>query len=51
MESPLPDEEIGADGDFKNVKGRKKKESPPLNTPIPRIFAIETSSCEASKIY
>jgi hypothetical protein len=29
MEFPLPDAEIDADGDFKNVKVRKRKESPP----------------------
>ena len=47
MESPLADEEMDADGDFKNVKVRKKKESPPLNSSIPRIFATEPPSCEA----
>ena len=51
MESPLPDEEIDADGDFNDLKVRKKKKSPTLNTSIPRIFAIETPSCEASKEY
>ena len=50
MESPLPDEEMHADGDFKNVEVRKKKESPPLNSSIQRTFATETPSCEASKI-
>jgi hypothetical protein len=44
-------EEIDADGACKNVKVRKKKESQPLNTSIPRIFTIETPSCEASKEY
>jgi hypothetical protein len=29
MEFPLPDEEKDTDGDFKNVKVRKRKESPP----------------------
>jgi hypothetical protein len=29
MESPLPDEERDADGDFKNVNVRKSKESTP----------------------
>ena len=51
MESPLPDEEMHADGDFKNVEVRKKKESPPLNSSIQRTFATETPSCEASKGY
>ena len=47
MEPPLP----LPDGDFKNLKVRKKKKSPTLNTSIPRIFVIETTSCEASKEY
>ena len=50
-ESPLADEEMDADGHFKTVKMRKKKESPPLNSSIPRTFATETPSCEASKGY
>jgi hypothetical protein len=33
---------------FKNEKVRKKKESPPLNSSIPRIFATETTCCEAN---
>ena len=41
MECPFPGEEIDADGAFKNAKVRKKKESPPLNTSILWIFAIE----------
>ena len=32
MKSPLPDENMNADGEFNNVKVRKKKESPPLNS-------------------
>ena len=47
MEPPLP----LPDGDFKNLKVRKKKEYPPLNSSIPGTFAIETPSCEASKGY
>ena len=47
MEYPLPDKEIGADGDFKNVKVRKKTKSPPSNLSIPRTFATETPSYEA----
>jgi hypothetical protein len=36
MEFPLPDEEIDADGDFKNVKVRKRKESaPPFQEYLP----------------
>ena len=42
MESPLPDEEMDADGDFKNVKVRKKSVSPSLNFSIPRTFSTET---------
>ena len=41
MESPLPDEEMGAVGVFKKVKVRKKKESPPFQeylTPRPPSF-------------
>ena len=51
MQSPVPDEEMHADGDFKNVEVRKKKESLPLNSSIQRTFATETSSCEASRGY
>jgi hypothetical protein len=47
MESPLPDEEIDADGEFKNVKVRKKKE--PLNYSIQRIFATKTPTLESIK--
>ena len=50
MDSPLPDEEMDADGDFKNVKMGKKKESQPLNSSIPRKLAPKTPSCEATRI-
>ena len=46
MESSSPDGEMDADGDFKNVK--KKTDSPPLNSSIPRTFVTETPGCEAS---
>jgi hypothetical protein len=42
MESPLPDEEMDA-------KVRKKKESLPFNSSIPRTFAPGTPSHEAYK--
>ena len=51
IESPLLDEKMDADGDFKNEKVRKKKDSPPSNSSIPRTFATETPRCEASKGY
>ena len=51
MKSPLPDEEMNADGEFNNVKVRKKKESPPINSSITRSFATKTPSCEASEGY
>ena len=40
----LADEEMDADGDFKNVKVRKKKQYPPLNSFIPRTFATRDPS-------
>ena len=47
----LPDVEMDANGDLKNVKVRKTKQSPLLNSSVLRTFATETTSCEASQGY
>ena len=44
-------EQMDADGNFKNWKVRKERESSPLNSSIPRTFGSKTTNCEASKGY
>ena len=41
MDCLLSDEEMDKDGDLKNVKLSKKKESPPVNSSIRRTCATE----------
>ena len=47
----LPDKEMDAVGNFKNVKARKKMGPPPLISSILRTFATKTPSFEALKGY